>query len=261
MELKKDDFEDLAHAKRLLENPGLAAKIVNLVGTPIEKGIELLPKGWAEIIHGSAKKALEKAFDFAIKSMRKTPISPESSFPKLTLAASGGIAGALGLAALPVELPFSTLMLMRSIADIARSEGEDIQSAETKLALVEVFAFGGGGKEGAAETGYYAVRASLATMISDASRGVAEGRLVGRSGSVLLRFIEEVAGRFGIVVSEKTMAAAVPVIGAAGGALINIAFLNHFRDVARGHFIIRRLERTYGHDFIRAEYEKIPIEE
>jgi hypothetical protein len=35
------------------------------------------------------------------------------------------VGGGFGLAALPVELPISTIIMLRSIGDIARSEGED----------------------------------------------------------------------------------------------------------------------------------------
>ena len=52
--------------------------------------------------------------------------------------------------------------------------------------------------------------------------------------------------------SEKVAAAAVPVIGALGGAAIDVAFVSHFQNVARGHFIIRRLERRYGKEAVRA---------
>jgi hypothetical protein len=52
-------------------------------------------------------------------------------------------------------------------------------------------------------------------------------------------------------------AQSVPVIGAAGGAAINLLFIDHFQDMARGHFTVRRLERTYGAELIRAEYERI----
>ena len=43
---------------------------------------------------------------------------------------------------------------------------------------------------------------------------------------------------------------------ALGGAAVNYAFIDHFQDVARGHFAIRRLERTYGKDIVRAEYDR-----
>ena len=39
--------------------------------------------------------------------------------------ASGAAGGAFGLATLPVELPVSTIIMLRSIAAIARNEGEE----------------------------------------------------------------------------------------------------------------------------------------
>ena len=50
MRLSDDDREALRYAKNLLENPGLAAKITNLIGVPIEKGFELLPDKSTEIL-------------------------------------------------------------------------------------------------------------------------------------------------------------------------------------------------------------------
>jgi hypothetical protein len=47
------------------------------------------------------------------------------------------------MAALPVALPASTVIMLRSIADIARSEGEDLSAPETALAGEPAFIFGG----------------------------------------------------------------------------------------------------------------------
>ena len=71
----------------------------------------------------------------------------------------------------------------------------------------------------------------------------------------------QVAARFGVVVSQKVAAQALPVVGAIGGAAVNYAFMEHFQDVARGHFTVRRLERLYGKEAIRAEYDAIAAEE
>ncbi len=59
--------------------------------------------------------------------------------------------------------------------------------------------------------------------------------------------------------SEKAAAQAVPLIGAAGGALINTIFIDHFQNMARGHFIIRRLERLYDQGIIRQEYDNLDL--
>jgi hypothetical protein len=50
------------------------------------------------------------------------------------------------------------------------------------------------------------------------------------------------------------------VVGALGGAAVNYAFIDHFQDVARGHFAVRRLERLYGKEKIRSEYDLIAKE-
>jgi hypothetical protein len=66
-----------------------------------------------------------------------------------------------------------------------------------------------------------------------------------------------IAARFGLVVTQKVAAQALPVVGALGGAAVNYAFIDHFQGVARGHFTVRRLERLYGKEKIRSEYEQI----
>ena len=74
---------------------------------------------------------------------------------------------------------------------------------------------------------------------------------------MLVRFITQVAARFGAVVTQKVAAQILPVIGALGGAAVNYIFIEHFQAVALGHFTVRRLERAYGKSLIQAEYERL----
>jgi hypothetical protein len=60
-----------------------------------------------------------------------------------------------------------------------------------------------------------------------------------------------------VSVSEKVAAQAVPVVGAVGGAAINVLFTAHFQSMARGHFIVRRLERAYGAEAVRQAYQAL----
>jgi hypothetical protein len=148
--------------------------------------------------------------------------------------------------------------MLRSIADIARGEGEDPSDPESALSCVQVFALGGrSGSDDASESGYFAVRGMLAKTVTEAARFIAERGVIKEGSPVLLRFITQVASRFGLVVTQKVAAQALPVIGALGGAAVNYAFMEHFQDVARGHFNVRRLERTYGKELVRSEYERI----
>jgi hypothetical protein len=247
MQLTPTDLQDLKRAKSLLENPGLAIKIANLLGMPQDKVLENLPGKLNQKMEGIIQTALHKAAETAALSLQNAPGKTSSDkWHKLSAAVTGGIGGVFGLAALAIELPVSTGIIMRSITDIARSEGEDIRQEASRLACIEVFAFGGNStNDDAAEFGYYGVRAALA--ISAKKEGA----------TILAKVISVVAKRFSTTVAQKLSAQAVPIIGAAGGALINTVFISHFQDMARGHFIVRRLERSYGSETIREIYQSV----
>jgi glycerate kinase len=72
---------------------------------------------------------------------------------------------------------------------------------------------------------------------------------------VLISFLARIAARFGLEVSEKVAAQLIPVAGAAGGLALNVMFTSHFQRLAEGHFTVRRLERKYGTEFVREQYE------
>jgi hypothetical protein len=257
MTLEHVDLDDLKKAKRLLENPGVAAKITHMIGKPIELGFSHLPANWnekiGELTHGALTRAVHAAV-FTLKN--EAPGKRASNFlHKAAVALSGGVGGFFGMTALAVELPISATIMLRSIADIARSEGETITDMDAKIACIEVFALGGPGKaDDSSESGYFAVRAALASSVARAAEFIAEKGLAEEGAPALARLIMMVAQRFSIQVSEKAGAQAIPAIGAAGGAIINTLFIDHFQDMARGHFIVRRLEKKYGKDEVRAVY-------
>ena len=260
MPLSAKDIEDLRYAKSLLENPSLAAKITNIIGMPIEKGFDLLPAKWSQVVTKVTRESLEKALDLSVMTMdAHTPQPSANLMHKIMVAATGAGGGAFGFLALPVELPFSTMIILRSIADIARSEGEQITSPDAKLACIEVFALGGRSRsDDAADTGYFAVRAALAKAVSEAAQYIAAKGLAEEGASPIAHLITQIASRFSASVSQKAAAQAVPIVGAAGGAMVNLVFIDHFQDMGRGHFIVRRLERTHGTDQVRREYDRLP---
>jgi hypothetical protein len=253
------DRRDLRFAKQLLERTSLAIRISNLVGMPIEKGIELLPKRASLLIMNATRRALQTALRFALVTLDDQPGERSADlFHKGLVTATGAAGGLFGLPALAVELPVSTTIMLRSIADVARSEGERIMSPETRLACLQVFALGGRTKgDDAAESAYFAIRAALARGLAEAAQFMAEKGIVQDGAPAVVRFIVQVAARYGIVVSEKTAAQALPLVGAAGGALVNALFMDHFQEVARGHFIVRRLERSYDHETVRRAYVEV----
>lgn len=266
------DWRDLQRAVDLLESPTLTAKMANLIGSPLEFAVKRLPDSVSRRIHGAVEAALFKSAQAALWTMDNTPGKAASTrWHKLAAATSGAVGGAFGFTTLFIELPVSTTIMMRSVADVARSEGFDLRDMSTRHACLEVFALGGNsGKDDASETGYYITRGFTAEVMRHLSAELA-GRAVGGSpvmigltpkeaGKWLAKLVEKVAARFGVVVTEKFAAQAVPIVGAVAGATLNTMFTDYYQDVARGHFIVRRLERSYGYETVRAAYSMLAAE-
>lgn len=259
MNLEPKDFAALADAVHTLERPGLLVQITNVIGTPVEFGMARLPDAVSKRVLEVTHTALQKALKVAVMTMNSDSGTARSdNMHKVFATLSGAIGGAFGLPALAVELPVSTTVMLRSIADIARSEGENIHDVQTQLACLEVFALGARAKsDDSSETGYYATRAVLAKAVSAAASFITQNGLVEEGAPAIVRLIAKIATRFSIPVSEKFAAQSLPAIGAAGGAALNLVFINHYQDMARGHFTIRRLERKYGADNVEREYQAI----
>lgn len=259
LHLSEEELQELKEAKVLLENPGIAMKITHAIGSPIQKGLDLLPKNWYDSLGNITQTALLKAANTAIFTLNKD-LEQESYniLHKVAAGTAGAVGGLFGIAGLAVELPITTTIILRSIASIAREQGEDISTPTSKFACLEVFALGGNStEETTLESGYYATRAFLSNSMAQATRYVTEQGIVNEGAPIFLNIIGKIAERFGVQVTEKTLAQSVPIIGAAGGALINTLFMNHFQDMAKGHFTIRKLERKYGLEIIKQSFEAI----
>src|SRR5580693_443390 len=210
--LTAEETEQLRQAVTCLEGTSFAQRLTDAVGRPVAMLSRTMPQSARRVIAHASETALRGALKLALRTLDlKTPAKPANRAHKLAAAASGAVGGALGLAALPVELPISTTILLRSIAEIAREEGEDLSAPNAALACVEVFALGGQTDgEAALESGYFAVRAALAKSVSDSARFVATEGLTAQSAPVIARLISQIAARFGVVVSEKLAAQAAP---------------------------------------------------
>jgi hypothetical protein len=242
---------DLRRAVAQLEDLSYAARLSQLVGKPVEALKNRLPGPVQGMLDGAVRRALAAAMQAALRSdPARTPLPMESAwFHRGMAAASGAAGGAFGLPGTLVELPVSTTLLLRQVAAIAAENGEDLTRPEIAAECLKVFALGGRDpRDDAAESGYFAVRIALAEALKTvAGKGVA--------GLMLPGFLGTIAARFGGPVALKLSAQAAPIIGAAAGATVNLAFLEHFRGIAQGHFTVRRLERTYGAAPVKVAYE------
>ena len=268
----KISLEDLALIKKSrkdLDEISFLMRALNTIGTPIDSGLELLPKN----IQNKVSDTIQKALQLAVKANLKTLKPEKRSLPssnltyKLATGISGATGGFFGVAGFTADLLFSTKFMMRSIMDIARSQGEDVHSIDTQLACLQVFALGGTSKhDDELDTSYYATRAALHTTINQASAYIAENgtkkiieTITAQTAAPIAKLINQVAARFSVQVGEKFAAQAIPVIGAAAGASINVLFISHFQKMATAHFTLRRLERKYSKALIQETYENLNL--
>ncbi len=263
--MNQADINDLRTAVDLLENPGFGAKVAGFVGRPIEKAIARLPDKATKAIVSATHKAIQGALTLSLKTFAHHDPSSGKETPEASnwwhlaaTATTGAVGGAFGVLALTIELPISTTIIMRSIADVARSEGADLHDIQIQLECVQVLALGGdSSSDDGAEIGYFVAREAMSKALSEAATHIAQNGLKKGSAPAIVRLITGIAQRYSINVTEKAASQLVPVVGAIGGALINTVFIDHFQNMARGHFIVRRLEKKYGQRIVRLKYQEL----
>jgi hypothetical protein len=221
--LTPEDLAGLREAVTLLEHDSFTETVMNTVGKLIGGSINRVGRHLPESFRANGSAMLETV---------------------------GGVGG---LATTAIELPVTTAFLMRAIAQIAVREGEDLHADEGKLECLKVFAFGGRSTtDDDVDTGYYSVRLAVAEAVPKLAQRTLK--------DILPKLLARVAQRFSAPVAAKISSQAAPGIGGAAGALINLAFVDHFERKALGHFRVRRLERTYGAETIHRLYEAIRAE-
>jgi hypothetical protein len=231
-----------AAAARLRRGTGVLVRTADLIGGVMGRSVRLgvrsvgLPPDIQEKVKGLAAASLARAFDVAVLRMQANgrQASPKHEVTRAVVGLSGAIGGFLGLGGFLPDVTVTTLAIMRSIARIAQEEGEDLSDDATRRACLQVFALGSADNN-ESDIGYYSTRFLM-------------------QGRPLLMLLTEVAGRYGVSLSQKLALQAVPFVGAFGGAALNIAFLRHYSDIARAHFVIRRLERLHGPEIVGAAW-------
>ena len=233
--LGEAELEELAWAaERLNHGAGLVVRLADMMGGALGRtiragvrGLGLAP-GLQDGMRALAAASLRRAFDVAVIGLPQAPGRGRAAMSQAVVMASGAAGGFAGIAGFVPDATLTTLTIMREIARAAQREGESLIDPDTRRACLEVFALGGTRESGGeGEIGYLSTRFFL-------------------QGQTLAALIGEVAGRYGVALSQKFGLQAVPVLGAIGGAALNAAFLVHYRGLARAHFTVRRLERRYG---------------
>lgn len=273
--ISPEDKDALVVAKSSMHNLSWVIRNVNKVGSTVETGVKFVPEKILLKVQKITESVLLKIVQANLLTIQKhkTFKKPSKYTYKGIVTGTGAISGffgastGFGTAIFASEVTLTTKFLMRTIMDIARSEGEDIYTLEGQMACLQVFALGGGSKnDDDLEASYYTTRLALNSAINNVSASgvkitldsLAKGAGVMGSNAIG-NFLSKISTRLSLLISEKFLAQAVPVIGAIGGGGLNYVFVNHFQKMATAHFTIRRLERKYGEAEIKTIFQSIKV--
>lgn len=266
-EINEEDLKILTNSKNNMENIGFIMNGLNLVGDNVDKAMKLIPKNIEKKISEKTSSILLSLIKANLKTMSKDNLNtlPKNKTYKSVVTSSGIGFGLFGFIGFIPDLAVTTKFMMRSIMDIARSKGEDLNNIETQLACLEVFALGGKSKEDdGLDTSYYGTRLALKGAIKTASKYISDNgvkKIIEKVAlaSPLMNLITKIVARYEIAVLEKFATGALPIAGAIGGGTINLIFINHFQKMAEAHFSIRQLEKKYGEEIVRQKYDEIKV--
>lgn len=210
-------------ARRYLRAHGGLIQLVTFVGGQAEGALSRLPAPARARLDEAVRLALHTAYGAARSSHARRAAGDRLH---RTAAVAFGAAGGLGgLPTAIAELPVTTTMLLRSIQEIARDHGEDLDHEETRLACLRVLGSGGPlAEDDGTDFAFLGARLTL-------------------TGPALNRLIAQVAPRFLAVLGPRLAAMSIPAIGAVAGAGTNFAFVRYYQEMAHIHFALRRLAR------------------
>lgn len=239
-------------ARILAAERGLAFRLGSFLGDQTEGLVNAAGRFLLKNSAFSARKIVElsltRLYDAATRGMDTVSLAEEVAATaagrrhKLVSTISGAATGFMGVPGMLVDIPLTTGLMLRSIAGIARSYGEDPETEEGRRACLEVFALSEhrDGPEG--QAGYWAARAALSNIAIDG-------------------FLRQVAATLGLNFTRKFFSRIVPVVGAATGGALNYAFMDYYQQMARVHFTLRMVERRYDPAQVRACMDRLVEQE
>ncbi len=206
-------------------------------GRFVQMGLNRLPPDVQKMVAERAREGLELAFRTAILGFDAETRPDNCAAYRLGGALSGAVGGMGGLATTLAELPVTTGLIMRSVADIARGQGLDLRDPAVRTACVEVFAFGGPLEED-----------------DDADIAFWATRLAGQEKAQLKA---SVVVRYAPAMMTKLGAQAVPLVGAAVGAGLNLVYMDFYQRMARVVFALQPLEQAEGRGAVRRRFAAV----
>jgi hypothetical protein len=231
--LDESDFQKVIQAAELyLSARSALMGFVSMLGNLVQRGMNRIPDDWRDEIVRKVHEALHYVQHVSMQNMDDDPGRRSSDgLYKTSVVITGAVGGVFGLASILAELPVTTGLILRSIADIGRANGERLDDPEFRATCVEVFAYGSPLDEDEEEIAFLGAKI-----------GAAE----------ISELVVKVAARYTIALAPRIAAATVPVVGGGLGAGVNWTYMNFYQAMARVLFMLLPIERKHDPALVRS---------
>ena len=242
METKAQPYTSLSTeidtlALRYRRAGGVGIEVLNFIGLQADGLLNILPLAVRDRLEDVTELALTQAMRGAHGS-RNLVSFPSNRMHRAVSGVLGAVGGAGGVASTLAELPVTTMILLRTIQDVAEAQGFDPDSENVRFDCVQVFAAAGPlARDDGTDFAFLGARAAL-------SQGGVQ------------KMAAWVTPRLAHVFGQKLAAQTVPLIGAAAGAATNYAYTRYYQEMAHIHFSLRRLsiDRAIDHETLVTEF-------
>lgn len=236
--LNEDEFRKIVEAAELYVSArSTLMSFISTLGNLVQRGMSKIPEDKRDEIIGKIHDAFCWVQSVSVRGMDNDPgrVSSDNLYTTVVVA-SGAIGGAFGLPSVLVELPLTTGLILRSIADIGRALGERLDDPGFRRTCLEVLAYGSPLDDEEDEIAFVSARIG-AVEISE--------------------MIARVAVRYLAALAPRIAAGTVPVIGAGLAAAVNWAYMNFYQSMARVLFMLLPIERKYDPAQVRSCFASV----
>lgn len=273
--LNPEQLRFIEEAATFLEKPSSLVKATDKLGKPLDKLQDYLPQPLQQLVKQAMNTALKSALQAAIKSLPAHKVNSNTWIEAhevtkrkawrhtAAVTTTGAISGALGTAALLVELPLTTSLILRSISSMAQEWGHDLRQPEIQMQCLYVFTLGSSHTSAddemdaayiSARLAYHGLIRELASFISTHSLKDVLFALETGTLPALVKFASLFIPALERTLLRGVLSKGIPVISAIGSAALNAGFCQYFTRAARYHFGLMHLESRYGEQRVHDHY-------
>lgn len=229
--------EIAALARRAQRANGPLIRAFNRIGGGVETQMAALPPKLREALETGTEGLLRGTYTAAgtVGALKAMPATGDWAH-RMAVATGGALGGFGGLATAAVELPATVALFFGAMQKIGAEHGYAPDSEKARLICLEVFGSGGPfASDDGVNTGFIGARLAM------------------NSGAVQM-VIRRIAPAVAALLGRKLASQAVPLLGAAAGAGLNLAFLAYFREMAHVRFGLQRLADSHGPEAVETQF-------